>query len=284
MAQSRALFQHIWVIESLSDGHLKTGRALVEGSLSLAAIKFPDLEVTYETPLSREQFLKVLDRVHDDCIATGKLPLLHIECHGCPDGLQMANGELVPWHDIRQRFISINIASHLNLIVVLAACYGMHVLNLATAPDRAPFWAAIAPEKEVYAGHVQTAFGAFYAELFEELDGDAAMTALNQQDEQRVYHIFTIRRFFLQAYRQYNLATSHGKGYKNRVEDLVSQAMNDPEIKRSFGITEVRKQVKNRLRRPHEDFERMAHRYFMLDLYPENATRFPVNFDDVTKQ
>jgi len=276
-----ALFQKVWVVESLPDGELKTGRALVEGNLTEATRRFPDLEVSFEKPSNREEFLSVLDRVCAECVAIGKFPLLHIECHGCPDGLQMASGEVVNWSEIREQFISINSACRLNLVVVLAACYGADVLNLATKLDRAPFWAAIAPEKEVNAGHVQAGFEAFYGEFFKELNGDAAIAALNHQDADRVYHFFSIRRFFLKAYREYYSMACRGKGQRDRVEDLVSQAMRNPHIADNVGVAKVRQLVKEQLGRHKEDFERMVHSYFMIDLYPENADRFRLDFNEV---
>jgi len=279
-----ALFQKVWVIESLPDGELKTGRKLVEGNLSEATLRFPNLELGFETPSNREEFLGILDRVYAECVATAKFPLLHIECHGCPEGLQMASGEVVNWSEIREQFISINSACRLNLVVVLAACYGVHVLNLATKLDRAPFWAVIAPEKEVTAGHVQAGFDAFYKEFFKALDGDAAIAALNHQDADRVYHFFSIKRFFLRAYREYYAIACRGKAQRDRIEDLVSQAMSNPLIARNVGLAKVRKLVKEQRGHHKVDFERMAHSYFMIDLYPENAERFLVDFNEIAQQ
>lgn len=279
--QAVALFQKVWVVESLPDGELKTGRRLVEGNLAEATRRFPDLELAFETPSNREDFLNVLDRVYTECVATGKFPLLHIECHGCPGGLQMASGEVVNWSEIREHFININSACRLNLVIVLAACHGVHVLNLATKLDRAPFWAAIATEKEVTAGHIQAGFEAFYKELFKELNGDAAIAALNHQDANRVYHFFSIKGFFLKAYREYYAMACRGRGQRDRIEDLVSQAMGNPHIASNVGVTKVRRLVKEQFRNHKEDFERMVHSYFMIDLYPENAKRFLVDFNEI---
>jgi hypothetical protein len=139
----------------------------------------PDLLVAFEQPTTKQELLLLLGRIRDEAQFDGLYPMIHFECHGCPDGLGVANKELITWDDLRKPLIEINRICRLNLLIVLAACNGAHLMKVATKMDRAPFWAIIGPEVEVTAGNVEKNFGAFYKTFFDKLDGDAAIDALN---------------------------------------------------------------------------------------------------------
>jgi hypothetical protein len=92
--------------------------------------------------------------------------MIHFECHGCPDGLGVANKELITWDDLRKPLIEINRICRLNLLIVLAACNGAHLMKVATKMDRAPFWAIIGPEVEVTAGGCREKFWRVLQDFF----------------------------------------------------------------------------------------------------------------------
>ena len=282
---SRSLFKKLWVIESLPPADFKTGKSLVEGKLEEAKRVNPYLLVAFNQPETKQELFELLREIRDESRSYGRYPMIHFECHGCPEGLGLANNELVTWDDLRKTLIEINQACRLNLVVVLAACNGAHLIKVATKMDRAPFWAIIGPEFEVTTGDVVRDFGAFYKTFFEKLDGDAAIDALNQGVEtpDRKYHFFSATGLFIRAYTSYYKSHCTGKGRCGRIEDLVTQAMQNPEVQRR-GVSYARTKVKEGLADKEVHFIKMKNRFFFIDLFPGNAERFPLRHSDVLEK
>jgi hypothetical protein len=279
MSDTTTYFNKLWVIESLPQGDLKTGKALFEGPLASPSSTHTNLEVIYRTPETLKDFYSVLDEIYIDTSTTQSLPMIHIESHGSEVGIELASKEVVHWDDVRKQFIRINISTGLNLVVVMAACHGAHILRMAIEMDRAPFLAAIGTEKEVTAGHVELAFKAFYETFFETLSGDQALTALNQHDFERTYRFIDAEDFFLSAYRSYYKSSCRGKGKKVWTEDLLTKALRNPAVSKKYGVTGARKLIKFSLSNEAQDFEQFKSGYFMFDLFPDNKKRFTTNYE-----
>lgn len=285
MIDSTVSFHKLWVVESLKSGDLKTGRILVEGPLVTAASNCPNLIVEYRTPHSKTDLLQLFDLIRDEAVNQGSYAMLHFECHGCEDGLELASGELVSWEDLREGLIAINQACHTNLVIAVAACDGAHLIKVATRLDRAPFWAIIATEGAITAGALRDDFGAFYNEFFLALDGDAAVTAINRgiADATRRYKFITAAGLFARAYRKYHKRYCTGRGMQERVEELVTQAMKQT-LSKKRGVRAVRKQIKQELSKHDKHFEDLKIRFFFLDKFPENAPRYPFTRKDMLKK
>ncbi len=279
---SGSLFNKLWVIESLPAGDLKTGQNLVDNHLAQAKLRQPDLKVAFEQPDTKERLWRLLEAIRDQARGDGLYPMIHFECHGCPDGLGVASGEMVTWNDLRTTLIEINHACRLNLVIVLAACNGAHLIKVATKLDRAPFWAIIGPEVEVTAGAVERDFGAFYSTFFETLDGDAAIAALNRgvTDSSRQYHFLSAAGLFVRAYSRYYNDHCVGKGRRKRVEELVTRALEKTEVRRR-GVKWTRQRVKEGLKNEEQRFDKMKDRFFFIDSFPENAERFSLSYQGV---
>ncbi|MCC5846199.1 MAG: hypothetical protein JJU05_18275 [Verrucomicrobia bacterium] len=280
--RSESIFNKLWVVESLPEGDLKTGTALVENHLKYIKYANHDLHLAFETPKTKVALLKLLHNIRDETISDRLYPLLHLECHGCPDGLGVASGELVAWDELREILIEINQACKLNLVVVLAACHGVHLIEVSTKMDRAPFWAVIGPEEEITAEEAENDFSAFYIEFFQNLDGDAAIDALNGRGlkKYRKYHFLSAEGLFAKAYRKYYKSHCIGKGRRERIENLVTEAMKNADVK-SKGVKWTRDKIKQGLANEDERFEKLKTRFFFIDIFSENAERFTLKRDDI---
>lgn len=280
-----SLFNKIWVIESLPEGDLKTGTALVEGQLEEAKRDNPELIVAFEQPKTKQELLNVLEKVRTDTLSNDYYPIIHFECHGCPDGLGTATHELVTWDELRKILIGINQACRLNLVIVLACCNGVHLIKTATRMDRAPFWAIIGPEVEVTAGDSMTSFREFYKTFFETMNGDTAIDALNKgmARTDRKYHFLSAVGLFVRAYTRYYSKFCTGKSLRERTEKLISEAMKNPNVQR-HGVKWVRTQVKGALAANDVNFNKLKNRFFFIESFPENNERFPLTHDSVLKK
>lgn len=275
------LFSKIWIIESLKPGDIETGRSLYNDVLLPIKQSNPVLEIGIECPTDRVTFFAALNLIKKECDA-GTYPMIHLECHGGTDGLQLGNNDIVKWEELRNSLIEINEASRLNVVIVVAACNGIHLIKVSTQLDRAPYWAVIGPTDEVYELDLKRDFASFYRKLLESMNGDDAMYALNKgvQGPDRPYHFHTSIGLFKRAYIAYHTNHCRGKGKSVRIENLVTVAMDNP-VCQTLGIKEVRRQIKDDLAQEQQHFERKKKEFFFIDLYPENATRFPITYDDI---
>ncbi len=209
--------------------------------------------------------------------------MIHFECHGSPDGFCLANSELVSWKELRNILIEINYACRLNLVIVLAVCNGLHLIKAVEKLDRAPFLAIIGPEVEVNTGDLERDFGAFYMTFFDNLDGYSALESLNQgiDSSDWKYHLRFAEDFFIKAYVRYYKDNCIGKRKRERIENLITDAMENPEV-RSIGVNRIRKLIKQKLLVLNEEhFNKKKKLFFFIDKYPDNAERFQLSFDDV---
>ena len=240
----------------------------------------PVIAVEIGCPTDKVSFFNVLSAVERDANA-GIYSMIHLECHGSKEGLQLTNSDIVRWSELRDALIRINIASHLNTVIVVAACNGIHLINVSTRLDRAPFWAVIGPVEEISDLTLKRDFAAFYDTFFRSLSGDDTINALNNgaSGPDRIYHFRTSAGLFMRAYIAYHQTHCVGKGKNVRLEALVTEAMKEPDT-RSKGVNWVRKHLKAELGKEREHFMKVKNRFFMIDKFPENAERFLISYDD----
>lgn len=267
-------FNKLWVIESLPSGELRTGKNLFDNQLDKAKQVQQNLVVEFAEPITKAELFGVLDKIRSEA-QCGIYPMIHFECHGCEDGLGTASGELVEWEEIREILIDINLCTKLNLMIVIAACNGAHLIKVSTKLDAAPFWAIVGPEEPVTDQHIQRNFGRFYESFFSDLDGDKAIDILNEgvDKQDRIYHFIGVTGLFAKAYRTYYKSHCIGEGKSERVEHLVSEAMKNPEVQKR-GETWAREQVEKGLACEHQHFDKLRKRFFFIDQFPENDSRF----------
>jgi len=278
---SGIIFSKLWVIESLPTGERKTGKHLFDNQLEEAKRVRPELITQFAAPETKCELFEVLQKIRDEA-AIGTYPMIHFECHGCERGLGTANRELVKWDELREVLVDINRSTQLNLMIVVAACNGAHLINASTKLDAAPFWAIIGPEVEVTDLHIQANFGQFYESFFSSLDGDKAINVLNDgvDHNKRIYHFISAAGLFARAYRSYFNRHCIGKGKEERLEHLLSEGMKNPEVA-IRGEIWARQQILERLASEDQHFDMLRRRFFFIDEFPGNDARFPLSKDEI---
>ena|SRR5438067_6883985 len=114
----------VHVVEWLGDGDAKTGRELFDDLEPLGIASKPEVVVRFWNVRTRDEFLALFDGFETEFKETGRIPLLHIETHGSPDGIGASDEEYVLWPDLMERLIPLNHMTRLNLVVILGACKG----------------------------------------------------------------------------------------------------------------------------------------------------------------
>ncbi len=279
--KSSALFNKIWIVESLSPGDLKTGENLYKDRVEPTCFQLNEVESKFCRLESKEDFMSLLKKIQKDTKEYGKFPIIHIECHGSEQGLTMANNDQISWKELRDPLIQINMASKLNLLVVLAACNGANLIKTVSQLDRAPFFALIGPTKDVTTGSIEKNFDAFYKEFLSSYDGDKAIATLNNGKslQDREYHFFPVMSLFVEGFKKYYQENCVGKALQSRVENLLSKAMSDPLIRKK-GITFIRRNIKQGLKDVEHAYNNYLNKFFMTDIYEENKERFNFPYDE----
>lgn len=159
----------IFIIEWLAPNETLTGSFLATRlSNSLGS----GVNVTLVKCFSKNEVFDALQRAKDE-IPTHGVPIVHIEAHGSLDrdgfiGPNVADDEIIEWHELRQPLRDLNVASDFNLMIVGAACLSAWILTAVEPYKPAPFLAVVAFNTTVYARTMLDSLSELYRCLFVE--------------------------------------------------------------------------------------------------------------------
>ncbi len=94
----------------------------------------------------------------------GHIPILHISAHGDSEGIQISDGTVIPWADLRQLLAPINIALDNKLLVCLSCCEGLAGTRMAMfiEDEGYPFYAIVANAGKPLWSDTAVAYSTFY--------------------------------------------------------------------------------------------------------------------------
>jgi len=277
----RNRFNKILIIQSLSDSELHTGTKIKE-DLETYNAAFPHgLSIDLIDVGSKNEFLAVLVDIEKHARMNAFFPILHIDAHGTTDhdGIIFSSGDFCGWSDVKPYFININIATKLNLLIVFSLCYGAHFSEHFVPPDRAPCWGLVGPTKAVKSDYLLNSFSVFYREIFETGDGNEAVHQLNKYVSVNDidYYFTTAASFFKNVYMSYIQQRCTKEAYDKRARKLRKR-LKESNVQKLPSIGNLRRQFTSSQK---DYFERYREKFFMIDLFPENAERFNVQYSEV---
>lgn len=292
MKQKRSL--KIWIIESLRKNDEKTGFKLetnISDYLAYENKKYQDKDilVTYRNPVAKQEFLNVLNEILDET-EKGTYPIIHLECHGCQKGLEIAGEEIIEWNELSDIFRKINHACRLNLLIVVAACEGIYLIKTAEELGRAPFLAVVGSIYKLYPDEIKEDFYAFYAEFFKGFEFNLAMKKINQKTQK--YKLSSAESLFIESFKRLHKEIDIGKGKQESIESLLTNFLKDESLIEMITTSEYEnsenplKFIRDFLKKAWKDmpelyFNEFKDMYFFIDCYEENAERFPFSYQDV---
>jgi hypothetical protein len=270
-------FFTIAILESLPDDSLHTARQLFTRLASQDDI-YPHVTITLVRTAA--EFFSALEDIHSRLRSTGQIPLIHIETHGAPEGLQLASKESISWREVLDRLRPINITCRLNLFVSFASCRAEWIVAAINPAERAPFWGFWGPRwhRDILEGRVEVAFQSFFQTLIERQDLNAALRAVGGAFPMQLdsdFAIWCAEYFFLQAFRAYVLRHSDESSLLSRAADIAAAVGQADNLELIFSM-------KERLRDFEHDFNRSKERFFMFDICPANRERFTIGLDHLT--
>lgn len=276
-------FNKVFIIQSLNDSELHTGNRIKE-DLDTYNSAFPHgVSIKLIDVGSKQEFFTVLKDVERFSKTNPCSPVLHIEAHGTTyhQGIIFSSGDYCGWNDVKPYFIAINKATRLNLLIVFSLCYGAHFTEHLVPPDRAPCWGLVGPTKAVKGSYLLESFSAFYREIFQTGDGNKAIRELNKNASANDidYFFTTASMFFKNVYERYIESRCTEKAYEERASKLRKRLKKD-NASRIPSKGNLKRQYKSSERHYFEKFREI---FFMIDLFPENAERFNVQYTQVVK-
>ena len=276
---ARAQFTRILIIQSLPEADGNPGRRLRDDLDPLTIDAGPRIGIDLVTPTTWAELQNVLRVATDRARDQGDRPIVHFECHGSirPDGIQLASGETVTWETLKPHLVELNIATHCHLLVTLASCWGASLGAILTINERAPFMAYVGATRDVRAGEVEAGFSAFYRELLTSLDGVAALRALRLRGGADAPYFFMMApQLLVNAYRRLSTDVKQ-EGIWSRATKLRKRM----QAERRTGIPSTQKMVALWHSQKPRTIAGIIEHFLMIDLFPENAERFPVSVDEL---
>lgn len=278
-------FNKVYIIESLRDNELNTGKSLHEDLLHNNDI---NNEYGFEyQPIKNWDGLKIfLEMIYTDIRTKSVLPIIHFEMHGDIDGIQLSSDEIVQWADLAIWLQKINIELKNKLIVVFALCHGIQFLSVffEFINSRTPFAGLITSADYVKVSEIKYGFPKFYKIIINARNGNDAIKGLNEliKDEDRSYSFLSCRELFKEAFVQY-LKLCSSKERNKRTERIITKIK---KTNPNAEITKIRKEIKQYLHKNNqkEYFDKAREKFLMYDLDESNKTLYNISYQDVLNE
>lgn len=274
MAESH--FNGIVVLDAIPDGELNTARRLKENLDDISLYVATGLQVRYFYLNTIDDLKSGMAQILDEIKKSSLMPWLHLEGHGLSDenGFQLAAGAICTWTQLKEIITPLNVSVGLNLLLILATCYGGSFARVVRTVDRAPVLGLIGPTRTIKVGKVEKDFSGFYRTFFESLSLKKALDVLNATEPKNLYYQTTAERFFYEVWKSYKKTHCTEQEINNRARRMYREA-------RSKNLTLIPSigQFRRLIRSKEMTlFEKYRDTYFMYDIYEPNRTRFPVSY------
>lgn len=286
MYRTSASFDNVVILESLPSGDLQSGTELFDSRLRPANADDSGFLAELYNPSNRSEFFGVLQRIRRITTQHQRAPIIQLETHGSREGLRLADMSSVTWEELARPFREINQACRMNLCVFAGLCHGWHMIDFLRPTDRSPVFALVGPSKAVSAGRLLDAMKLLYGELL--TPPHDLRTALDVANGSSVvgdweFRWMSAELMLCHIFRSYVEDVSRDGVQEGRVSRLVA------DLARAQGLdalqtTELRAAISSELDDHEAWFNRYRERFLLLDLFPENESRFKLAFEDCTGQ
>lgn len=280
MYNSSLTFNSVILVESLSDGDLKTGRDLFETVMAPANFHDPSFLAELYTAHSSADLLGILRHVEELVRTRGLRPILHLEMHGSEAGIRMANGDRLAWRDIAQSLARINRLTEMNLLVVAALCHGWFMIDILRPIDRAPAFGIVGTANDIGGGALLEGMQRFYEVLLRPPHdlGRALVSAnIGRLGDDR-FRMINAELMLCRIYSHYVEEHTSGHAREARVNQLVAALApsHDYDVTSTMAL---RQQIRSELDNHPKWFDHYRQKFLWLDEMPGNAARFRLSYE-----
>ena len=216
---------------------------------------------------------------------SGMTPVLHIEAHGDKDenGLvgpdDNGRSELLAWHELTNPLQQLNLVTHCNLVVVVAACTGFAGIKAFDHGPLAVAAALVGPLVPLSPRQLLLGAKEFYRRWMDENPNltDIVASASREASTEAEVVTFEYEPFVIFAYEamiEPLIISMRPDERRKRIERLRSRLLTET----GLSTAEV---MHRSMRLPPlpfpADLQKMWDERFMIDLFPENRDRFGVD-------
>lgn len=263
-------FNQVQILDTIPRGERNTATRLYDDLLIRASIFAPTPEVLYQRVESSREALDFLQTLARRVAETGNIPILHLECHAGDEGIRFADNTTCTWRELKPYLTELNLATEMNLLVVMASCDGHAITHTVQPVDKAPLFALIGSTCELFPPEIERGFLAFYSTLFQTRTASLAFRALCETRPDT--YVYRSAEMIFQAvwdYCQQTQETEHGR--RLRGEEFVRkyQAYIGPEVTADMVAALYRE-------RNRHFFDLFRREFFLIDRYPHHEQRFAV--------
>jgi hypothetical protein len=135
----------VYIIESPSAPDLYHGRS--EGALLAQAAALDSVPSVIRIAVTPDAFIAALRVGLPEAMSAfpTRLPIVHISAHGAQSGLQLSNGDVISWPQLRELLLPVNQSLSGFLLLCMSACEGYSACQMAMELEGGehPYWALI---------------------------------------------------------------------------------------------------------------------------------------------
>lgn len=277
-------FNKLYIIESLPDGDLKTGKILYEDLFKWHKENGNSFDAEYLPIKNAEGLNLFFDIITSEYRSTYIRPTLHFETHGNEEGIQLKSGEIYYWNDLLDRLSDINYYSRNYLLLVLALCKGGYVLSAIEnhITKRAPFFAAVYSYDIVITEELSRGFYNFYTEIFISRSAKNAMDKLCAEIKNEASHfkLISCAHILKSCFESYLVEHCNRKMVQKRTEGFITKLKHS---NNQIDINKIRPFIKKEFKKDNQKvfFNFVRDQFFMIDVFPENKERIKLEFKNL---
>ena len=190
-------FNKIYIIESLFEDEIKTGKHLYDDLIRWKTLDNHPLYSEFFELNNIEEFDRVMNQINAD-VKNGYSPFIHFEIHGSENrnGFVLRSGQLLSWDKVAAHTRKINISAKNNLIISLATCFGAYFLYAIDINNVTPFSCCISTTEIITTEEIEQDFTSFFDTILDTTSFNAAIDALNKSNKNpNKYHFFSAEEF-----------------------------------------------------------------------------------------
>ena len=212
----------VFVIESPSAVDLYHRRG--EGDIVRQAVELNGIGCVVKTAISLDAFKACLKVGLSEAMAVrqGFLPLLHISAHGDLHGIQLSDGYVMQWAELKEYLRPVNQALGGSLVVCMSSCDGYSGIRMAMHPNEPdlPYLALVGCGDKPTWGETAIGYATFYHQLWRGehvIQAVGAMRVASGNNRFFVEHAANSRKTYIDFLSSINPATA-----QQNLEDMVA--------------------------------------------------------------
>lgn len=170
----------IVIIESLREGELQTGTKLYNDVLKPRCTADESMFCEYYRVHSLPDFEYAISQIIQKH-QSNEMLALHIEAHGCEEGVVVSSGDLITWKHFLDCCRALNVELNGLLIVTTALCYSISIMGAIDPSLRAPFKAIVITRRSVTTDEVFRGYSEYFQLYTNILDVGPAKEAMRRE-------------------------------------------------------------------------------------------------------